>query len=58
MGQPEATYKAGEIFYEAPNGFHVTSANASDKIPAKFIGYFVFDHNTPLSIAPPETLGS
>jgi quercetin dioxygenase-like cupin family protein len=53
-GQPEAIYKAGESFYEAPNGVHVISANASGKRPAKFIAYFVCDHDTPLSVGPPE----
>ena len=57
-GQPETTYKAGASFYEAPNGIHLISANASDKKPAKFIAYFVCDHDTPLSIAPPETPAS
>lgn len=54
-GQPEATYRVGASFYEAPNGVHVMSANASDKKSAKFIAYFVCDHDTPLSVAPPET---
>ena len=54
-GEPEATYKAGASFYEAPNGVHVISANASGKKPAKFIAYFVCDHDTPLSVAPPGT---
>ena len=54
-GQPEATYKTGASFYEAPNGVHVISSNASDKKPAKFIAYFVCDHDTPLSVAPPGT---
>ncbi len=58
-GEPEAMYKAGESFYEAPNGVHVVSANASQTEPATFIAYFVCDHNTPLSsdvskIATPE----
>jgi quercetin dioxygenase-like cupin family protein len=57
-GQPAATYKVGTSFYEAPNGFHLISANASDKKPAKFIAYFVCDHETPLSVAPPETPAS
>jgi quercetin dioxygenase-like cupin family protein len=54
-GQPEATYKAGDSFYEAPNGVHIISANATDKRPAKFIAYFICDRDTPLSVAPPET---
>lgn len=53
-GQPEAVYKAGESFYEAPNGVHLISANASDKKPAKFIAYFVCDHDAPLSVESPD----
>lgn len=58
-GEPEAIYKAGEGFYEPPNGVHVVSANASLTEAATFIAYFVCDHNTPLSsdvpkIATPE----
>ncbi len=48
-GQPEAIYRAGESFYELPNGVHQVSANASDKEPAKFLAYFVCDHEAPLS---------
>ena len=51
-GEPEAIYKAGETFYEAPSSIHQTSANASQTKPAKFIAYFVCDHETPLSVAP------
>lgn len=54
QGEPEAIYKAGDTFYEAPNGVHLISANASDREPAKFIAYFVCDHDTPLSTAVPE----
>jgi quercetin dioxygenase-like cupin family protein len=53
-GEPEAIYKAGESFYEAPNGVHVVSANASQTEAATFIGYFVCDHDTPLSSDEPE----
>ncbi len=53
-GEPEAIYKAGEAFYEAPNGIHEVSANASQTQPATFIAYFVCDHDTPLSINVPE----
>lgn len=49
-GEPEAIYKAGEAFYEAPNRIHEVSANASQTQPATFIAYFVCDHDTPLSI--------
>src|SRR5437588_11737929 len=29
IGQPERVYKVGQSFYEAPNGVHEVSANAS-----------------------------
>jgi quercetin dioxygenase-like cupin family protein len=51
-GGPETVYKAGESFYEAPNGVHQVSANASAKEPAKLIAYFICDHDTPLTVAP------
>jgi quercetin dioxygenase-like cupin family protein len=52
-GQPEAVYKAGDSFYEAPNGVHAVSANASPTKPAKLVAFFVCDHVAPLS-APAE----
>jgi quercetin dioxygenase-like cupin family protein len=48
-GESEAIYKAGESFYEAPNGVHVVSANASQTEAATFIAYFVCEHDTPLT---------
>jgi len=42
-GEPLAIYKAGETFYEAPNGVHLVSANASDKERARLLAYFVCD---------------
>ena len=51
-GGPEAVYKAGESFYEAPNGVHQVSANASAKEPAKLIAFFICDHETPLTVPP------
>ena len=53
-GEPEAIYKAGESFYEAPNGVHVVSANASQTEAATFIAYFVCDHDAPLSSDVPQ----
>ena len=47
-GEPEVVYRAGESFYEAPNGTHLVSANASDKESAKFLAYFVCDRDAPL----------
>jgi quercetin dioxygenase-like cupin family protein len=52
-GEKEAVYKAGESFYEAANGVHVVSANASQTEPAKLIAYFVCDHDAPLSVTAP-----
>ena len=55
-GEPEAIYRTGESFYEAPYGVHLVSANASDKEPAKLIAYFVCDHDTSLlSVPAPKT---
>lgn len=50
QGEPETIYKAGESFYEAPNGVHLVSANASSTEPAKFIAYMLCDHDAPLSV--------
>ncbi|MGB2898207.1 MAG: cupin domain-containing protein [Candidatus Acidiferrum sp.] len=57
-GEAEAIYKAGESFYEAPNGIHMVSANASDEVPLKLLAYFVCDHEAPLSSAALETKGT
>jgi quercetin dioxygenase-like cupin family protein len=57
-GEAEVVYKTGETFYEAPNGVHQVSANASDKLPAKLLAYFVCDHETPLSVPPPQSAGA
>jgi quercetin dioxygenase-like cupin family protein len=50
-GESEVVYQAGESFYEAANGVHVVSANASQTQPAKLVAYFVCDHEAPLSVA-------
>jgi quercetin dioxygenase-like cupin family protein len=55
-GEPEAIYKVGESFYEAPNGVHIVSANASQTEPATFIAYFVCDHEAALSSDVPESM--
>jgi quercetin dioxygenase-like cupin family protein len=55
QGEPEAVYQAGQSFYEAPNGVHLISANASDKEPVRFLATFTCDQETPLSVAVPET---
>lgn len=48
-GEPESTYTAGQSFYEAPNGVHQVSANASTSRPAKLLAYFVCDADAPLT---------
>lgn len=48
-------YHKGESFYEAPNGRHLISANASQSQPATFLATFVCDHNAPLTAPEPET---
>jgi quercetin dioxygenase-like cupin family protein len=48
-GGEERVYAPGETFYEAPNGVHVVSRNASGKEPTKFLAYFLCDHDVPLS---------
>jgi quercetin dioxygenase-like cupin family protein len=53
QGEPEALYRAGESFYEAPNGVHLVSANASDRDSVRFLAYFACDHDAPLSEAVP-----
>jgi quercetin dioxygenase-like cupin family protein len=52
-GEAEALYKAGEGFYEAANGVHAVSANPSATEPAKFVAFFVCDHDASLSVAAP-----
>ncbi len=55
-GEPETIYKAGESFYEAPNGVHLVSANASATEPAKLVAYLICDHDTSLSVDVPESV--
>jgi quercetin dioxygenase-like cupin family protein len=54
-GEPQVIYKAGESFYEAPNGIHEISANASSTKAAKFLAYFLCDRDRPLTLAMPKT---
>lgn len=57
-GEPEMIYKVGESFYEAPNGVHLVSANASSTEPAKLVAYLICDHDVPLSVDVPENMQS
>lgn len=54
QGSPEAIYKAGQSFYEPPNGVHLVSDNASQTEPLRLLAIFVCDHPTPLSVPPPH----
>ena len=56
-GEAEAVYKAGEDFYEPPNGVHEVFVNVSDKDPARLIAIFVCDHETKLTVPPIEMPG-
>jgi quercetin dioxygenase-like cupin family protein len=49
-GGTEAVYRAGDSFYEEPNGIHMVSKNASTTEPATFLAYFICDHTGPLSV--------
>lgn len=53
-GEREATYHAGESFYEFPNGVHLVSANASATEPAKFLAMMICDRDAPLSVEAPQ----
>ena len=51
---PETIVHAGETFYEAPNGLHRVSANASDREPVRFLAFFLCDNDQSLSVADPS----
>jgi quercetin dioxygenase-like cupin family protein len=53
-GEAEAVYRAGDTFYESPNGIHQISSNASNTQKVKFLAYFLCDHDKALSIDVPE----
>lgn len=48
-GDIDSVFTAGQTFYEAPNGVHRISANASTTAPVRFLAFFVCDRETPLS---------
>lgn len=49
-GQPDAVYRTGESFYEAPGSLHEVSANAGEGGPTRFLAYFLCDRETPLTL--------
>jgi len=48
-GQPETTYSAGQMFYEAPGSTHEVSKNASDTKPARFLAFIFAKKGLPLT---------
>jgi len=54
-GEREAVYTAGQSFYEAANGAHIVSANASKEQPVRFLAYFTCDRDTPLMGPVPDS---
>jgi len=54
-GEKEVVYTAGQSFYEAANGAHVVSANASTDKPVRFLAYFTCDRETPLMVPAPDS---
>ncbi len=48
-GQPETTYKAGQMFFEPPGSTHEVSRNASDSQPAKFLAFIFAKKGPPLT---------
>jgi quercetin dioxygenase-like cupin family protein len=46
QGGPETIYTVGQAFYEAPGVIHQVSANASRDRPARFLAYFLCDHDS------------
>lgn len=47
--QPEATYSAGQMFYEQPGATHEVSKNASATKPAKFLAFIFAKKGLPLT---------
>jgi len=43
-------YKAGDAFYETPNGLHSGTRNMSKDKPAKLLAFFVGDKGTPFLV--------
>jgi quercetin dioxygenase-like cupin family protein len=48
-------YKAGDAFYEKPNGLHAGTRNMSKDKPAKLVAFFVGDKGAPFLV--PEKTG-
>jgi quercetin dioxygenase-like cupin family protein len=49
-GQPVATYRAGQIFYEPANGIHAVSRNASASAPVKLLVFYLGEPDKPVTV--------
>ena len=49
-GQPLRTYRAGEVWYEYPQQLHQVSGNASAKVPAKLLVFFLTESGKPVLV--------
>ena len=54
-GEAEGAYPAGKAFYEAPNGVHAVSKNASATAPSKLLAIFICDKEGPLTVPAPSS---
>jgi quercetin dioxygenase-like cupin family protein len=54
-GQPERTYKTGEMFYEAPGATHEVSKNASSSEPAKLLALIFAKKGSTLTMPGPAS---
>lgn len=54
-GQPERTYKRGEMFYEPPGSTHEGSRNASSTEPARLLALIFAKRGETLTVPGPAT---
>jgi quercetin dioxygenase-like cupin family protein len=48
-GQPEKTFRAGEMFFEPPGSVHQVSANASSSKPARLLALIFAEQGAQLT---------
>jgi quercetin dioxygenase-like cupin family protein len=53
-GQEEKVYRPGDTFFESPGDVHAVSANVSQDQPARFLAFFVCDHEKALTVPAAE----
>jgi quercetin dioxygenase-like cupin family protein len=49
-GEPEATYRVGQMFYEPPGAIHAVSRNASGTKPARFLAMVFAEKGKPTTV--------